>query len=249
MTTNVSIDEIKAQLDNAQNKDINIDIDYKINTSVDFLDVTVENKNGYLTTSVFHKPSAEPYVLPYTSDHPHHIHQNIPYAALLRIARICSNVHDFDMERIRTDLSLLLNNYPPEYISKHFHRFFVINNAMPVLKHLDTQTYYQLHQKLLHQPSRREKQLITMIQDNETVPTALQIKPWDIKVMYPRFQFENGPIRYLKPSFLQWWKKWYIFPQSSVADVEVRTCTTMNRTLENLFIHKKSPKDLLRKLE
>jgi hypothetical protein len=68
-------------------------------------------------------------------------------------------------------------------------------------------------------------------------------------VMYPRFQFENGPIRYLKPSFLQWWKKWYIFPQSSVADVEVRTCTTMNRTLESLFIHKKPPKDLLRKLE
>jgi hypothetical protein len=57
MTTNVSIDEIKVQLDNAQNKDINIDIDYKINTCVDFLDVTVENKNGYLTTSVLHKPS------------------------------------------------------------------------------------------------------------------------------------------------------------------------------------------------
>jgi hypothetical protein len=249
MTTNVSIDEIKAQLDNAQNKDINIDIDYKINTSVDFLDVTVENKNGYLTTSVFHKPSAEPYVLPYTSDHPHHIHHNIPYAALLRIARLCSNVHDFDMERIRTDLSLLLNNYPSEYISKHFHRFFEVNNAMPVLKHLDAQMYQQLHEKLLHQPSRREKQLITMIQDNDAVPTALQTKPWDKKVMYPRFQFENGPIRYLKPSFLQWWKKWYIFPQSSVADVEVRSCTTMNRTLESLFIHKKPPKDLLRKLE
>ena len=114
MTTNVSIDEIKTQLDNAQNKDVNIDIDYKINARVDYLDVSVQNQNGYLTTSVFHKPSAEPYVLPYTSDHPHHIHRNIPYNALLRTARICSNVHDFDMERIRTDLSLLLNNYPPE---------------------------------------------------------------------------------------------------------------------------------------
>ena len=88
-----------------------------------------------------------------------------------------------------------------------------------------------------------------MIKDNEVIPTALQIKPWDKKVMYPRFQFENGPIRYLKPSFLQWWKKWYIFPQSSVADVEIKACTTMNRTLESLFIHKKPPKDLLRKLE
>ncbi|CAF4155603.1 unnamed protein product, partial [Rotaria sordida] len=42
-------------------------------------------------------------------------------AALLRAARICSNVEDFDMERIRIDLSLLLNEYPPSFISKHFH--------------------------------------------------------------------------------------------------------------------------------
>jgi hypothetical protein len=88
-----------------------------------------------------------------------------------------------------------------------------------------------------------------MIKDNEVVPIALQTKRWYKKVMYPRFQFENGPIGYLKPSFLQWRKKWYIFPQSPAADVEIRICTTMNRTLESLFIHKKPTKEILRKIE
>jgi hypothetical protein len=78
-----------------------------------------------------------------------------------------------------------------------------------------------------------------MIKDNEVVPTTLQIKPWDKKVMYSCFQFENGPIRHLKSAFLQL----YILAQSSVADVQVITCATINRTLKSLFIHKKPAKE------
>src|SRR5271156_5441881 len=104
--------KLKKELEQANNKDINIKINYTINTSVDFLDITIMNENSQLKTSIYHKPTAEPYILPYTSDHPHHIRRNIPYAALLRAARICSNVNDFNSERIRIDVSLLLNNYP-----------------------------------------------------------------------------------------------------------------------------------------
>ncbi len=90
MTTNQSIDEIKFKLDEANQKDVNIKINYTINTSVDFLDITITNNNSQLKTSIYHKPAAAPYILPYTSDHPRHIHHNIPYAALLHAAR---NVH------------------------------------------------------------------------------------------------------------------------------------------------------------
>ena len=98
MTTNQSIDEINAKLEAANQKDINIKINYAINTSVDFLDITITNENCQLRTAIYHKPATEPYILPYTSDHPRHIHRNIPYAALLRAARLCSNVHDFNSE-------------------------------------------------------------------------------------------------------------------------------------------------------
>ena len=161
LTTNLTREEIHATLKEADSKDPNIWIAYTIASVVDFLDVTISNEDGQLTTSIFHKPAAEPYVLPFTSDHPRHVHRNIPYAALLRAARICSNVHDFGLESVRIDMALLSNEYPPVFISKYFNRFFELNNAVPVLKRLDAQVYHDLHQKRLHQPTRREKELQT----------------------------------------------------------------------------------------
>jgi hypothetical protein len=78
---------------------------------------------------------------------------------LLHAARICSHVNDFNTERIRIDMSLLLNGYPPNFISNQFNRFFDLNNAMPVLNQLNEQVYLRLHQTLLYQATRREKQL------------------------------------------------------------------------------------------
>jgi hypothetical protein len=63
----------------------------------------------------------------------YHIHRNIPYAALLRAARICSHVNDFNLECIRIDVSLLLNSYPTKFVSQQFNRFFHLNDAISVL--------------------------------------------------------------------------------------------------------------------
>ncbi|CAF4331924.1 unnamed protein product, partial [Rotaria sordida] len=68
MTTNLTHDQIKAKLENVHRKDPNIRISYSIQSTIDFLDVTVSNEGGHLKTSIFHKSAAEPYVLPYTSD-------------------------------------------------------------------------------------------------------------------------------------------------------------------------------------
>jgi hypothetical protein len=113
-------------------KDVNIEIDSVITTTVNYLDVLITNENGQLKTCVYHKPTAEPYCLPYRSDHPRKYHRNIPYSALIRAARLCSNVDDFDLERLRIEIALLLGNYPPKFISEQFLRFFQVNNAMPV---------------------------------------------------------------------------------------------------------------------
>jgi hypothetical protein len=81
MTTNETIyDEFHIELEKAKKKDINIQIESTIITTVNFLDLIITNENGQLRASIYHKPTAEPYILPYTSDHSHHIHRNIPYA-------------------------------------------------------------------------------------------------------------------------------------------------------------------------
>ena len=91
MTTNETIHEIKEQIEKAQNHDVNIKINYKIDISVDFLDICITNEHSQLKTRIYHKPAAEPYILPYRSTHPRHIHRDPPYGALLRAARICSS--------------------------------------------------------------------------------------------------------------------------------------------------------------
>ncbi|CAF3719291.1 unnamed protein product [Rotaria sp. Silwood1] len=111
MATNENMADIKKELGKAAKKDINIKINYQIDTCVNFLDVTVLNINGRLKTNLYHKNTAEPYILPYSSDHPRHVHRNIPFAALLRAARLCSDVQDFNNELIHIDMSLFLEPF------------------------------------------------------------------------------------------------------------------------------------------
>jgi hypothetical protein len=249
MTTNQTIEQINIELDKARNRDINIQVDLTISMSVNFLDVTITNEDGHLRTSVYHKPTTEPYILPYTSDHPRHIHRNIPYAALLRAARICSHVDDFNSERLRIDMSLLLNNYPPNYISKQFHRFFTQNHALSVLEKLDPEEYQRLHSKSLNQPTRREKKLQKMMKDPVRAPEVLQTKIWNHKIMCPRYLFDSALTITFPKQFKQWWKKHYALPGSLVGDVKILMSARMNRTLEHFLIHKKPNREFLTKMQ
>ncbi|CAF2729090.1 unnamed protein product [Rotaria sp. Silwood2] len=222
MTTNQTVDEITNELTKAANRDVNIKIEYRIHTSIDFLDVTIMNENAQLRTSIYHKPTTEPYILPYTSDHPHHVQRNIPYAALLRTARLCSHVDDFNTERICIDMSLLLNHYPPKFITKHFQRFFQLNNAISVLDKLDENKYRQLHKKLLQQPTRREKILQTLMEDPVKNPEVLRIKIWNRTVMHLRYLFDSALTIHFPIEFYRWWKNYYVYPGSNINNVKIR---------------------------
>lgn len=246
MTTNESVDEIQTVLNKAKTKDINIEIECTIDTSVNYLDVTITNENGHLRTSVYHKPTAEPYYLPYTSDHPHKYHRNIPYTALIRAARLCSNVHAFNLERIRIDMSLLLSEYPPKFITNQFLRFFQVHNAMPVLTELNQQTYERLHQKLIHNTTVKEQQLNEKIKNPVKYPDVLENKTWDPTLMYISYPFESGPKATFSHQFKSWWKKHYQYPGSPANKVKVRLQPKTNRTLARHFIHKKPPRHMLR---
>ena len=48
LTTNQIVDEISSLLEKAENKDHN---------TVHFLDVTITNQNGHLTTTIYYKPT------------------------------------------------------------------------------------------------------------------------------------------------------------------------------------------------
>ncbi|CAF0803632.1 unnamed protein product [Adineta steineri] len=62
--------------------DSNIELSESIGITAEYLDVKLENRGGVLITEVFHKPSHEPYSLPFTSTHAQHIKKNIPDAII-----------------------------------------------------------------------------------------------------------------------------------------------------------------------
>jgi hypothetical protein len=108
-TSNESIDAINQMLDEANNLHPNIKLVRQFGTNVSFLDVFIENNNGVLATSVYHKEAAEPYIVPFKSDHPRHVFANIIDGALMRAVRYSSTSSAFDEERRSIKLMLLYN--------------------------------------------------------------------------------------------------------------------------------------------
>ena len=229
MTSNLSLDQINLLLDEANDCDQNIQITRAIGNTVQFLDVSVENNQGRLRTTVHHKPAAEPYIVPFSSDHPRHMHRNVINGALLRAARLCSDETDFNEERLDIELMLLLNGYPPRFVSYQFKRFFDGNCAR----------YGELHQTLIQQPTRREREREESIQDHQ--PQS----DYNKKEIQVYFTFESGPKLEFKKELHRLWRKHYIYPGSPMNNVTLKIGTQSHRSLHQLLVKKKPPRAML----
>ncbi|CAF4049813.1 unnamed protein product [Rotaria sordida] len=239
MTTNLSKDEILQQLNETMKTDHNIKITITIKQSLEYLDATIENNNGNLKTTIYHKSAWEPYILPYESDHPRHIHANIIYTMLVRAARLCSTVEDFDMERLSTEMILLLNGYPPKFLQQHMKNFFIQHDAMSVWTELNSEAYQQLHNALLYKPTRRE--LKSKVQTNgHLIQNRNNYEHKD--QIYLHYTFENGPLVDFKKEYRQIWEKNYVYPGSLLfyaCNHPPKTCIH-NSTQQDTYITVKS---------
>jgi hypothetical protein len=106
-----------------------------------------------------------------------------------------------------------------------------------------------MHNPVLYQPTRREKKLQILIQDPVQQPAVLQTKTWNSQIMFPHYLFDSALTINFRKEFNEWWKKYYAFLGSPVEQVKVRLVGNTNRTLENIFIHKKPPREFLTKME
>jgi hypothetical protein len=88
----------------------------------------MENQDGQLFSTIHHKPSYEPYYLPFRSTHPLHMKKNIPFAMLLKANRYCSTFDTYLHERESLRMALLLNKYPNDFINDQFKRVLLKYN-------------------------------------------------------------------------------------------------------------------------
>ncbi|CAF3751880.1 unnamed protein product [Rotaria sp. Silwood1] len=157
-TSNETETTIKQWLKAANQFHPNIKLTYTMGKSVSFLDLLLTNNNGILSTSVYHKPSAEPAVLSFLSDHPRHVFRNVIQTALMRAIRYSSTFEAFNVERRRIRLTLLLNGYPTKYINIQFQEFFTrylssssLASILPLIE--NEEQFFIIREKLLAQPS------------------------------------------------------------------------------------------------
>ncbi|CAF2871555.1 unnamed protein product [Rotaria sp. Silwood2] len=109
-TSNETIEIVRQLLQDANEWHPNIKlVESNIGSTVPFLDVLLTNNNGVLHTFVYHKPSAEPYVVPFLSDHPRHTFPNILQTTLVRAIRYSSTFEEFNNERHAVRFMLLFN--------------------------------------------------------------------------------------------------------------------------------------------
>jgi hypothetical protein len=120
--SNVHADILKGFMHFWNKLDVNIELSESIGHTAEYLDVKLENRGGVLRLEVFHKPSYEPYYLPFTSIHAQHIKKNIPFEALVRAVRYSSTYSAFKREEVHICMALLLNKYPLHFILKQFER-------------------------------------------------------------------------------------------------------------------------------
>ncbi|CAF3414731.1 unnamed protein product [Rotaria socialis] len=114
-TSNDSLESIDQMLDEANNFHPNIKLVRQIGRSVPFLDVLIENRKGTLTTSVYHKEAAEPYVVPFGSDHPGHVFRNTVDTAITRAVRYSTTLSEFEEEIRKMKLMFLYNGLKRKY--------------------------------------------------------------------------------------------------------------------------------------
>ncbi|CAF2130273.1 unnamed protein product [Rotaria magnacalcarata] len=165
MTWNKSENALKQILENANTWHPNIKLEYKIGKSLPFLDVLLTNINGTLSISVYHKPAAEPYVVPFISDHPRHVFENIVQTSLRRAVKYSSTFQLFNDERRYIKSTFLYNGYPSSFIDKTFRKFFSdYISSRSFLPFLDNEAQFiQMRIASSRQPSRQQSQVETRI--------------------------------------------------------------------------------------
>ena len=83
---------------------------------VSFLDVSISNINGKLTTDLYTKPTDTHDYLLYSSAHPKNCKDSIPYSQFLRVRRICSDRKTFEKNVYELAIHFRRRKYPLELI-------------------------------------------------------------------------------------------------------------------------------------
>ncbi|CAF2033850.1 unnamed protein product [Rotaria magnacalcarata] len=179
--------------------DENIKLSENVGPTADFLDLHIENQDGPLFTTLYQKPSYEPYYLPFNSIHPLHMKKNIIFTMLLRAIRYCSTFSSYRDERETLRMALLINRYPNKFIDEQFnHVLLKLNIDQP----LAFKNYKNYRQKIIDFPVKEKVPVDygkTMFV-HFTFCSSMRTFPGKFHVLWNKY-FGESPINEVVPIF------------------------------------------------
>ncbi|CAF1581885.1 unnamed protein product [Rotaria magnacalcarata] len=197
VTINWPVRHLLKEVDRWNKFDENINLSAKIGSSVNFLDLSIEHRDGQLFTTVYQKPSYEPYYLPFNSIHPLHMKKNIPFAMLLRAIRYCSTFQSYLNERETLRMALLLNKYPNKIIDEQFNN---VLQKFKIIQPLTSNNYNKIRQHIIDThfkqklPLEYEKHMFIHF----TYCKNMKIFPTKFHILWSKY-FGLSPINDIKP--------------------------------------------------
>ena len=91
-------------------------------TSLAFLDIKISIEGNGLCTSVYYKPTDSHSYLLYSSSHPSHVKNSIPFSQFLRLRRLCSDDSDFSEKSEAMCQFFDKRGYPVSVVQAGHHR-------------------------------------------------------------------------------------------------------------------------------
>lgn len=108
-------------------------VNVSINDKIQYLDAQLGHVKGHLQTTVGHNFTIEPYAVPYLlrSKLKANSYERLIRVLLIRACLYCSNVLEFEYERLFIDFSFIINDTPLDLIEKIYTNFlcdFILTN-------------------------------------------------------------------------------------------------------------------------
>jgi hypothetical protein len=156
LTWNESQDALDRFIHRMNVKNSSIQVQSTIGTDIDYREAHIrflcddDDPEMELETKVNHESKVEPYALPYVYDHPPDQYSTLIRAAMIRAARCCSDIYEFQKEWQYIELSFNINNFPIGFINEHITVFFLEFN-MEEFDHTmyDRETYEELRENVI----------------------------------------------------------------------------------------------------
>ena len=199
-----------------------------VSLNADFLDLHMENKDGKLLTTIYYKPSYEPYYLSFNSVHPLHMKKNIPFTMLLRAIRYCSTFESFIKERETLRMTLLLNKYPGQFIENQFNLLF---QKLQIKQAIDFKNYKIIRKEITHTAEKENRKAKTPVNYGST--------------MFIHFTYCSS-MKTFPSKFHLLWQKY--FNQSPIEDIIPALGVRNVNNIQRRLVHTKNKKAINQKI-